>query len=235
MLHRDKLIVVVFVIVSFVSCNRNKNKTHVDLTSQYRKTSIQSIGDIRKYQIISQLISDTLANWEKNNIAGFRSGSCNYSSYTSDSLLCFNKEKDRLVNCILERGCKEDVSDGIHFFYGVKIKEKWYFFDGAYIVLPREYYQKDTHTPLSFSKLHEIAMKEVFISYLKKDEQGKWKINEDFFKHHFEGSGWGNFNDQASEDWFLKGRRFKTEKEFYEFIYLEKVRNNWHHRNPKDS
>ena len=70
-----------------------------------------------KYQITLQLISDTLANWEKNNIAGYRSGSCNYSSYTSDSLLCFNKEKNRLVNCILERGCKEDVSDGIHFFY----------------------------------------------------------------------------------------------------------------------
>ena len=230
MLHRDKLIVVVFVIVSFVSCNRNKNKTHVDLTSQYRKTSIQSIGDIRKYQIISQLISDTLANWEKNNIAGFRSGSCNYSSYTSDSLLCFNKEKNRLVNCILERGCKEDVSDGIHFFYGVKIKEKWYFFDGAYIVLPREYYQKDIHTPLSFAKLHEIAMEEVFSGYLikKKKDVGWWnnlfnpeyeyEINEKWFDSHFKTS-WGYYkNDKFTTP---------TTQEEWDSIYIKKALSNW--------
>jgi hypothetical protein len=59
-------------------------------------------------------------------------------------------------------------AEDLHFLYEAKISGKWYFFLGATLYLPRNMYQKDTHTPLSFAKLHEIALKEIYEGYLNK-------------------------------------------------------------------
>jgi len=116
------------------------------------------------------------------------------------------------------------VVDNLMFIYGVKIENEWYFFDGPGIMVPREMYQKDIHKPLSFSKLHEIAMQEVFSGYLKKKDLGFWRnvfgkteyeVNEAWFSSHFEGPGWDRNCRNA---------------ECYEKLYLAKVRNNWAHR-----
>src|SRR5690606_20252584 len=94
--------------------------------------------------------------------------------------------------------------------YGVNINGKWYFFKGPFIVLFRENYQKDVHTSLSFEKLHEIAMENVFRGYLKKKDKGffgnifgktEWEVNENWFKSHFESVGWcGHCTTQAQWD-----------------------------------
>jgi hypothetical protein len=63
----------------------------------------------------------------------------------------------------------------------VKIKGNWYFFRGEGMVLPREYYQKDIHRPLSFEKMKQIATFNIYRHYLKKNKQGEWEINERFF------------------------------------------------------
>jgi hypothetical protein len=64
----------------------------------------------------------------------------------------------------------------------------------------------------------------VYSGYLKRNGE----INEEWFTSHFEDSGWGKFEDQKAFDYILKGRRFSTKKEFFEFMHLEKVRNNWY-------
>src|SRR5690606_15530712 len=92
---------------------------------------------------------------------------------------------------------------------------------GAYIVIPREFYQKDSNVPLPFQKLHEIALDNIFRGYLKKKDKGflgnifgktEWEVNENWFKSHFEGPGWD--------------RNCQT-RECYEKLYLAKVQNNW--------
>jgi hypothetical protein len=128
-----------------------------------------------------------------------------------DSMFCFNTNKTRFVAC-LKSQCsrKECVSDDLSILLGEKIDNKWYFFrESVTIVLPRDLYKKDIHTPLSFDKMHEIAMKEVYKGYLKANGE----INEDWFKSHFEGKGWCGEDTCDAKD--------------YEAIHLEKVRNNW--------
>ncbi|WP_125869951.1 hypothetical protein [Williamwhitmania taraxaci] len=125
--------------------------------------------------------NDTLKSWKTNNLQDYEF--LNLYACRIDSLMCFNSSNNKLIGAILVSNefSYTNFSDGITIFNGVRIKKNWYFFTGASIVLPREYYEKDIHTPLSFEKLHEIAMKEVFSGYLKKNLQGKWEVNEDFF------------------------------------------------------
>jgi hypothetical protein len=224
MLHRGRLFICLVAILLFVSCSEKKND---DKTMIFKAISKHIIGHIEYTKIYNNIV-DTLNCWKTNNLFGV-SVACNYSCFQTDSLLCFNKHRNRMITCILERNCSEDNGDGIHFFYGVKIKNAWFFFLGPSIFIPREMYvsKNKIHEPLSFAKLHEIAIKEVFSGYLREKNKGQLEVNEAWFKQRLEGLGWGDFNDQDSEDWFLKGKRFKTEKEYYEFAYLQKVRNNW--------
>ena len=143
--------------------------------------------------------NDTLSNWNKNNLFG-GSVACK-SSFQLDSLLCFNKNRNRVVSTILYGGCRTDQSDLIQTCYGAKIKNKWYFFGGASYTLLRDYYGSDINTPLSFEKMHEIALEEIYSGYLIKKDKGfwgnifgktEWEINEAFFEgmesRHTDGS-----------------------------------------------
>jgi len=42
------------------------------------------------------------------------------------------------VGAILKSYDGIQASDGIHFFYGEKIDGRWYFWTGAYLVIPRD-------------------------------------------------------------------------------------------------
>ncbi len=197
MLHRDKFVIFFVFLTILFSCKENNSEIN---TLLYKDMSVKTIECVIEYNTIYKQANDTLENWYNNKLFG-RSTACNYSKFQLDSLFCFNKEKNRIVSCVLESECSEDSGDGIHFFYGVKIKEKWYFFTGAYIFLPREFYQKDIHTPLSFEKLHEIAMREVYSGYLikhKKDAgfwnntfapQYEYEVNDAWFDRHFKNKG----------------------------------------------
>jgi hypothetical protein len=217
-----KITIIILVVISLFACHKEQKDND---EKSYKKISVQYIGNFLNRSIYKQAV-DSFSNWQKNKLSAHYV-SPKDAAFEIDSLLCFNIEKNKFVTALLGRSFTGSM-DGLTFFYGVKIKEKWYFFTGATCYLPRKQYQKDMQTPLSFAKLHEIAMEEVFNGYLKKNKQGKWEVNDNWFKNHFEGSGWGDFNRQSSNDWFLKGRRFKTKKEYYEACYLQKVKNNWH-------
>ncbi len=185
-----------------VSCN-----TKPDLKIDFKSKSISIVGE-KEYKKVLCAILDTAYQWKKYKIFG--SLDSTYSTSCIDSLLCFNKEKNKVVFANLYKSLAKDaVADGLFYFYGVKINNQWYFFRGAYVHLPRNMYQKDVHNPLSFAKLHEIALKEIFGGYLTKDGE----INEQFFKDNFEDTGWG----------VTSGK-----KEDFEKAYLQKVANNWY-------
>lgn len=73
---------------------------------------------------------------------------------------------------------------------------------------------------MSPNKFEEIAMKNIFSGYLKKNKKGEWQINDAFFSAHFEDGGWGDFNRQLLKDTMPNGEHFTDKKAFFENIYL---------------
>jgi len=230
---KDKLMykycTLIVLIVILVGCSQN-NK-HSDQT-YLLTTESQGIIGKKDYNCVYSQIIDSMKNWSTNKLYAYR---ITNESWNIDSLLCFNKQRNKFITALKYRITSTSTDhDGIIFFYGVKIRGEWYFFTGASIHLPREYYQKDTNTPLSFAKLHEIAMKEVFGGYLiekkMKKNLGWWKniftpeydytyeINERWFDYHFK-MGWGNY----------KNDRFITPstQEEWDSIYIEKALSIW--------
>jgi hypothetical protein len=182
MLHLDKLkFYFLILIFSIYSCDYKRNEREKKEKLIYGT----SLGIMKKkeYDNVLYKAKDSLNFWIKNGLHF-------YDKYQKiDSLICFNKNKNRCVMALLDSS-PEGIYDGIHYFYGAKFNNKWYFFGGATIYLPREFYQKDIHQPLSFEKIHEIALDEVYSGYLKKKDKGfwanlfgktEWELNDDFF------------------------------------------------------
>lgn len=96
------------------------------------------------------------------------------------------------------------------------------------MVILREHYQSDIHSPVSFEKLHELAIEEMLRGYIKKDKRGTWQINDAFFTHHFESVGWGDY--KRYQDTVVHGPRFANKKEYFESIYLRKSQRKWLHK-----
>lgn len=101
------------------------------------------------------------------------------------------------------------------------------------MIVIREHYQKDIRTPVSFEKLQELAMHNMLKGYIKKNKQGDWEVNDAFFTHHFESSGWGDFNAQLPKDTLSNGQHFKDKRAYFENIYLRVARNIWPPREEK--
>jgi hypothetical protein len=185
MLHQEsKLLVILCLIITIVSCSRYK-KYDVKEITDIRNNSVnmsKSLVGGNNYSLIYRNLNDSINNWIENQI--------DYIKYYNeerewiiDSVMCINSNGNKLVTSVLKRSMYDNSSaDFIDYFYGVKIKEVWYFFRGAGLVLSREYYQKDIHTPLSFEKLKQIATSNIYRRYLKKNKQGEWEINERFFE-----------------------------------------------------
>ena len=180
----NKLIVLIFA-VSFliVGCSKRvkyNEKEMADIRERTLATS-QSILGKEAYFAIYQMANDSILNWSKNKLGLWKDVE-SVIDYQLDSVFCVNKEANKIVFSIPKRDMRDDaVMDGISYFYGIKIRSTWYFFDAADLLLPREFYQKDIHTPLSFEKMKEIAAKNIYRGYLKRNKEGEWEVNDDFF------------------------------------------------------
>jgi hypothetical protein len=163
--------------------------------NQYKEYNVKEINTIRNnaFQVSKSIIKadeydfiyknwiDSINNWIDNQIDYIKYYNVE-REWLLDSLICINTKGTKLLTAVLKQSMYEESNaDFIDYFYGVKIKGEWYFFRGAGLVLPREYYQKDIHTPLSFEKLKQIATDQIYRHYLKKGKSGEWEINERFF------------------------------------------------------
>ncbi|MBP1640602.1 MAG: hypothetical protein H6Q17_2185 [Bacteroidetes bacterium] len=231
MLNRGKVLMLILIIL-LGSCHDSNENQYKKLFQLKEYQISMQVNSKETYFKIYHSIVDSISSWKKNGLYSWHNFEINTNSKI-DSLLCFNKIGDKLVTSTLERN-KDNVIDGLTFLYGVKIREKWFFFEGAHIVLPRKNYTKDIHTPLPFAKLHEIAMKEVFSGYLiekkiKKD-MGWWKnifapeynysyeINDKWFDDHFKTS-WGYYKN----DKFITP---STQRE-WDSLYIDKALSVW--------
>jgi hypothetical protein len=182
-----------------ISCEPKK-RDNVEVDSiKIMQVSKQSISE-KIYSEVYGRANDSVTSWIAHSLQSYLYERDN--NWRIDSLLCFNTQKDKAIMALLNQDrYPTSKNDGINVFYGVKIKEKWYFFKGPFIVLIRENYQKDIHTPLPFTKLHEIAMDNIFKGYLKKNKQsGEWEINEGFFARFYERDAY-NFPFTTQEAW----------------------------------
>jgi hypothetical protein len=187
MLKRDKLLLITL-LSFFLSCSDSQNK-------RIKLVSINTVSLETQLEIYKKA-NDSLKRWCFSELDNFRFAT-KEKEFIIDSVLCFNKEGTRFVSVLINRNISNPNSDGFDYFYGEKMNDKWYFFRGAYTVIPREMVPgHDIHKPLSYQQLHEIALKEVYANYLLPNGE----INENWFKQHFEGDGYGKYRDKAHLD-----------------------------------
>jgi hypothetical protein len=180
---------IVFLIVPFLlfSCKK-------ELTDEQKKEELikkrelyfsysKTLTKDKEYFSIYKKANDTIANWVTNGLE-----ISIIKPFLLDSLLCFNQQKNRFYGVVFQQTIRKGaVQDYIVDFYGVKIKGEWYFFRGSTLVLPREYYQEDIHTPLSLEKMKKIAVQNVFSGYLietpsaTNSNKVQYKINDSKF------------------------------------------------------
>lgn len=213
-LRRGRQIYMLIILLTLHSCSDTSEEDRI----LYYGCSTKLIG-LDEYKIINKLAVDSINSWISNDL--YISKMQRYSTqWKLDSLACFNSQRDKAVFAVLNQR-SSTVSNSINFLYAVEIERKWYFFYGPTIYLDTD----GVNAPqANFTKLHEIAMQEVFRGYLRKKDLGFWRnvfgkaeyeVNEGWFKSHFEGPGWD--------------RNCRT-AECYEKLYLAKVQNNWKHR-----
>lgn len=179
MLNLDKKIIYILLALLFVRCDNIEHKTN-----EYEK-SIEIIGK-NEYKSIYTDLRDSINLWVINRIRSYDAEVI--YPFKIDSLLCFNSNKNRFISCRhLYVDIPNATSDDLRFVYGEKINDKWYFFKGASIVIPRSMVNNHPiNKPLSYQQLHQIALKEVYKGYLN----NKGEINEEWFTSHFENVGW---------------------------------------------
>jgi hypothetical protein len=149
------------------------------------------------------------------------------TNWKLDSLVCFNVTNDKCIMAFMVQYGK-DVSNGINYYYGVKINEKWFFFRGPHIYIP------NSKKALPFPTLHEIAMQEVFSGYLKKKDKGfwgnlkqeeEWEINEEFFDQ-LDYNKWGFFDKKGN----LIDNSKLSQHEIDSLLLDKAVYSNWKNR-----
>lgn len=176
----NKILATIF-LVFFISC-KNKSNEVTETTKLFNLYS-KKIATTTVYDNIYKKANDSIHNWIDNKLIGSKMQ--RFSNWKLDNLICFSKKMDRCIMVIMNQENKS-VSNSLNIFYGVKIKNNWFFLYGP-TIYPDPYSKKGV---LSFEKLHEIAMREVFSGYLKKKNKvffgnlfGKieWEINDRFF------------------------------------------------------
>lgn len=209
------ILIALFIFLTTYSCNLDtkKNLFLNEIVKQFN------------YKEIYEMAHDSLKLFQLNKRDHYSFLSC--GNWYLDSLFCFDKDNKRLISAILytNSNTKEATHDGINFYLGEKINGFWFFLATASIHIPREMVNgHDIHKPLSYQQLHQIALKEVYGGYLKPNGE----INEDWFTSHFEGPGWGDFENQESSLKFLNTtEKFTDRRKFFEAIHLQSVKNNW--------
>jgi hypothetical protein len=221
MLHQgNKLLMILCLIIAVVSCNRYKKYDTKEI-NEIRNRSIaksQSVIGQDEYWDIYNKINDSIDNWKINNLGLYKYFSKEKGlNFIVDSIICYNKECNKFITSVCIQCLSNCVSDDIWYFLGVKIRGEWYFFAGATLVLPREYYQKDIHTPLSFEKLKQIATRNIYRRYLVENKNGEWEINDRFF------------SDLTSGAWCSDC----VTQEQWDSAYIRQVNRNWSKRDKR--
>lgn len=217
-MKNNKCLLFLLFVLTLLGCNNRLEKPFEDAMKseiiQFSKTYVGADN----YQLIYEGITDSIKSWSDNRLKDFLHTKNN--EWKVDSLICLNTDKNKLISVLLYKSTfyPDATQDDIEFLYGVKIKEKWYYFPGPTMVITRP---KDSKSvPTSFENLSEIAYQKIFKNYLKPNAEGEPGINEKFFE------------DLTSVAWYT-GDEPKNQSE-WDSVYLKIVRDNWSRRDTTD-
>lgn len=218
--NRRSLVFVIFFIFINYSCINGDKKKELNINQhdieilkgdrlQSYRYVLSLVGKV-DYECIYNQLNDSVSTWLTNKTVNIDYPDSVFNCRI-DTLLCINKEKNKLITILMNQCHEKDaVMDEMIFIYGVLIKNRWYFFSGPGLALPREYYQVNIHRPLSFKMMQLIATKEIYNGYLEKMEDGRFDINNEFFQD-ITSVAWGQHTTQAEWD----------------STYLQIVKDNW--------
>jgi hypothetical protein len=171
------------------SCQKHYKTFDVNDITKIRDESRElSLTTVPKeeYWMVFRQLNDSIQVWEDNKLRGH---DVDYEKtalrFVIDSVLCFNKKGNKMITCRLLSGNgreNKDGMDGIAYYFGIKIKDKWYFSGGPTMYIPRSNYQKDIHKPLSLDLLKQIATDRIYRRYLTRKFSGEREINDHFFE-----------------------------------------------------
>jgi len=223
MLKRDiRFIFILFFI--YFSCENVNTRSK----SSNIKSDLYVKENFRKYSDKYKILKDSVTLYVDSLLATYQS---QYLwDWEVDSLFCLNKLGDKLVTTInINHGsCKECVSESVQKILGKKINGKWYFLQGANLVVPRDMYGKDAIHPLSFHELSQIARTEFLSGALVKGKNGKYVVDDNWVDEHFYNLGWGRFKDTAKYDsvhWFYITDKWKHKIDTNQYKPLRKNKN----------
>ena len=222
-------LIMFFFLCLLLGCKDKKSKELNQKRILYKTYSIKQVGD-QEYVNVFNAANDSLKNWTNNHLSAYAIYEEN--GWYLDNLICFNENGDRCVMALSYRLYISPDYDGMSQFYGAKIKGQWYFFRGGAFHLSRKAYVSadSIKYPLNFKILDEIAMKNIFRGYLKKNSKDEWEINDAFFTYQLEDVGWGDFKRQSHKDTLENGEKFTSKKEYFESKYLRKSKEKWLYR-----
>jgi hypothetical protein len=208
MLHRgNKKFVFLIIGLILISCNSKKEREievfNLMEIEEIRNTSLQEsqniVGKDDYWNVYNKMV-DSVNLWIKEDLGNYEHFN-RIGDFCIDSVFSVNKKGNKLIAIIINRSLiSGSTLDYLDYQYGVKIDNNWFFFKGPRLVLPREYYQEDIHIPLSFEKLKQIAAKEIYQSYLIKNSNGEWGINDAFFNDLTSGAWCSNCSTQIQWD-----------------------------------
>ena len=123
-----KCLAIFLAICTLVACEDKKKEELNQKRALYKKYSIRQVGT-QEYTNVFKAANDSLKNWTDNHLSGYAIYEEN--GWYLDSLVCFNKSRDRCIMALSYQLCSSSNHDGMECLYGAKIKGKWYFFRGA--------------------------------------------------------------------------------------------------------
>jgi hypothetical protein len=229
MLNKNNIIMSFVLVLFTLSSCENNNKDDLRKTTNIYLTFSQEQATLGNYNNVYKQANDTVEHWVKSGVTAYEYIRIN--TWHIDSLICFNRKADKCVMALFKQSTFNEDSRcrWNNIFIRRKIYESWYFFTGAYIVLPREFYQKDIHTPLSFDKLHEIAMREVYSGYLIKHKKDAGFWNNTFApQYEYEvNDAWFDQIGTAKDYVYTKQDSLRMTPELLDSIIILNAYSNW--------
>ncbi len=160
-------------LLSMVSCSRSSKID--DKTQVYVNTNFDTYSDT--YREVQEWLNYMIKNKKKAVTQLIFN-----PSFEIDKLILFNESQTKCIGAInfrLENSYHLTTVDFIRRYQGVKIENKWYYFMGGSLVIPRERYKYDPYKSLSFEELSYLARTEFLYGF--------YTISDDTLEENHEG------------------------------------------------
>lgn len=186
----------------------------------------------KSYEVEYKILQDSIRYYIKNNLQDFIG--VKYNDWRIDSLICINKDGDKLVTTSnsISTYEKKAWSEEVIYLYGKKIDNKWYFFQGASLAVPREMYGKDENHPLTFKELSDIAREEMFGENCLIKKDGEWVVNDAWVDSHFYNNGYYTFGKKGEHGFAVKNNEFQMprDKAKFDSVHWQIILDKWKHK-----